>query len=311
MFNVVRALWTATKKSYTDAIYMRAAACTYYFLISIVPTAILIGFATSALIASDSETFSTVKDMALYTQIINMLSVMDVHIPMSFASVGWFSLIIWLYSAAILIGGLQAAFNRIFGTKSIKETQGNTLVSVLIWAKDKISYKWWNRLRGLKWREILTGARRLFFSQLLAHLFIPLFSIALIVLATITSTMAHFLISVLPSELPLIELNLVYFINKVLSLSVIAFAAFTVWMLLPLKRPRVLLAFVGSVLFSFYFWFLQSVMLNWMSVMLARYSYYGALGTLLLVLLWAHMIFFGLFFIAEYIAAVDKIWKTE
>jgi uncharacterized BrkB/YihY/UPF0761 family membrane protein len=251
---------------------VHAAACTYYFLISLVPIIALAGWGASAAFerVHAMDLFST---LPIVKGIQRYLSSVGVATSMSIKVVGVFGILYGMWSAASLIRSLSGAFQTIF-------------------ADD-------NRRRG-------------FITLLITYVFIPLLMLMAIIFAVLIYALVDILRWALSDVLGLLAPTTFAAVAAAfVSGAFVALAAYAGFMLLAPKRPRPLIALLGATIFSVYFFLLQKGLIMLMGNLISKYQAYGVLGGLLLILLSMFLIFVGLFASAQLTAVLSDYHKLE
>ncbi|MDR2869193.1 MAG: YihY/virulence factor BrkB family protein [Deferribacteraceae bacterium] len=263
-------LWYVITETLKNKLLIHASSCTYYFLVSLVPILIFTGWGIVSA-AQRPEIMMIIESISLYTEIMDFVARMGITIPQvrfGLSIVGIFSILYVLWSASALMRGISTAFKDIFNSE--------------------------NKRRNM----LITFA---------AYVFIPLFLISSIIFVTMANVLAgaaKWLISDVFNLLSPEEIIAAFV--PLLTYIFIWMAALLAFLLLAPRKPSVKAAMVGSFAFAVYFFLLQHIVMSMMANLIKSYAIYGALGTLLLILLWAYLVFFGLFAIAQYTAIVSN-----
>ena len=258
------ALWNLIEGSSKHRITIYASSSTYYFLISSVPFLLLTGWGASNLIEGAKAT-AILESFPIYTEFRSFIASMGVSLSSySVKAVGIFGVLYGLWSASALMRNISSAFNTIFHAPHIRK---KILIAVGTYA------------------------------------FVPLFMISAILVSIFSSMIAGVLEWLLTDTLHLIEEKTLSGLTTTLITSgFVMLSAYACYFFLAPKRPRASSAFLAAFLFGIYFSALQRFMIATMGQMLTSYAIYGALGTLLLILLWAYLVFYGLFIMGEFAA---------
>lgn len=259
-------LWCVYSASMRDKVNVHASSCTYYFLVSLIPILIITGWVAKNVLAAYAI-MPFIEGLPFYPEIQQLMVSMNVPTP-SLGAIGIFGALYGLWCASALLRGVAGAFRAIFGAKSIKKS------------------------------IIVTMA---------TYVFIPLFLVAAIMFASVSSLVVDLINWLLADTLHIMSRAAsAAFLTNIISIAFIVMGAYSGYMLLASVRPKSYAAFTAAVLFGLYFYILQNVLSSMTANLFVKYSIYGALGTVLLVLLWAFLIFLGLFIMAE-LAAVMSI----
>jgi YihY family inner membrane protein len=262
-------LWYTAKFAAKHHLKVHASSCTYYFLVSLVPAVIVSGWGVAAL--ADKFGFMAklrlLNKIQLYTQIQNIISSFDIAAS-SLKTAGVFGIIIMLWCASSLMKAIRNAFMVIFPAKKIS-------------------------------KGIIT--------MITAHIMVPLLIIIAILISSLSSVIIRSLRKLLVNELHLIEKSTLFSImTPLLTAFLIAVTAYACFMLLSPNRPKNKPAVTGSLLFALYFLSLQYGLSVLMIRLIESYAKYGAISGILLLLLWAYMMFYGLFLTAEYVHVINN-----
>jgi uncharacterized BrkB/YihY/UPF0761 family membrane protein len=247
-----------------------AASCAYYFLVSFVPVLVIAGWGITAL--ADRFGFmhlELLENIRLYSQIQSLSSFMGIAAPpVSFKALGVLGVIYVGWSASSLIKAIHEIFAAIFPAKT-------------------------------KSKGIIT--------MITVNFMIPLLMITAIIVSLLSAVITHIFRWLLVDMTHLINRSIpVSILTPVLAMLVVALVMYACFMLLAQGKPKKIPAIAGSLLFAIYFMLIQHGFSIIMVKLIAVYSRYGTMGSLLLILFWAFMIFYGMFIAAEYVRVIDN-----
>lgn len=272
VWQLLLSLMYTVQAAQRNKLNIHASSCTYYFLVSLVPLLVLTGWGATALF-NKSDVLYMLDNIPLITEIQQYTSSVGIATSKSIKAVGLFGGMYALWSASSLIRGLSAAFRMIFSNSSRSR---NIIVSVI------------------------------------SYFFIPLMIIIAIIFAFLSTAVTDVIKIVLDDMLNLVSYNIFAPIaTTIISGVFVVITACAGFMLLAPKRPRFRVAMLGAFLFGIYFFLLQKGLTMVMANILNKYSIYGALGGLLVILLWAFLIFIGLFMSAQYTAVINDFRRLE
>jgi uncharacterized BrkB/YihY/UPF0761 family membrane protein len=262
------ALWHLFMAGRINRLGTHASSCTYFFLISSVPFIILAGWFAAEMFEG-SKAQQLLEVFPLYLELKGFAGSMGAKVSgISFKAVGVFGVLYALWSASKLIRGLAYAFGLIF---------------------------------------YAPGKRKRIFIAISSYIFIPALMVAAILISLMSSVLGRLTYWFFSQTLHIMTGQTVALLyTTVVPVGFVVLAAYSCYMVLSPAKPLKRSAFFAALAFGIYFYVLQKIMLALMEGMLRSYAVYGALGTLLLILLWAYLIFYGLFFMAELASMAEK-----
>ena len=267
----VLSVWYTVRLVLNHKIKVYASSCTYYFLVSLVPVVILVGWGAAVLVDRLAlvDNLDMLENIQLYSQMQSMTSTLGLNMSSSsLKAVGIIGIIYGLWYASSLMKSIHNAFAVIFPAKT-------------------------------KRKGIIT--------MILAHIMVPLLMIIAIIASSLSTAITQAFRWLLADTLHLVsQALLASLLTPLVTLFMIAVSAYACFMLLTPGRPKSKPAMIGAVLFALYFMILQQGLSIVMVKLIASYARYGALGSLLLLLLWAFLIFQGMFMVAEYVRVIDN-----
>ena len=270
-WRIIVSVWYAAQYAIRDKVKVHASSCTYYFLVSLIPVVIVLSWGMTAFTdkLGFRDNLELLDNIQLYAQIQSMASSLGVAVSSSaFKALGVVGIVYVIWGASSLMKAIRDAFMVIFPAETIR-------------------------------KGIIT--------MIIAHIMIPLLMLMVMIISSLNTALKHAFRWLLADELYKVSQPvLASLLTPILMLLIIAVAVYACFMLLAPKRPQNKPAMMGSLLFAIYFMLLQHGFSLIMVKLIAAYSRYGASGSLLFLLLWAYMVFYGMFIIAEYVRMVDN-----
>ncbi|MDR2883573.1 MAG: YihY/virulence factor BrkB family protein [Deferribacteraceae bacterium] len=245
-----------------------SASCTYYFLVSAVPVVALTSVGATLLVSKLAAfgikgNMRLFENIELYVRIKSMVDSLGVPETTSLRAIGIVGLIFLMWYASSLLRDVSRTFNIIFSM-------------------------------GVSRKGIARAA--------VSYIMIPLILIIAILFSSLSKVIVMIFKWLLADALQLVtKATFFSWVTPIVSGIFIMLAAFVCFIMLPPYRPKPAKALKGATLFAIYFIGLQTALGSIMVNLIESYSKYGALGGLLMLLLWALLVFYGLFTAAEYV----------